>query len=470
MVRGGRHGCAQEESVSETSSRSRKAAWVSRFVRAIVAIVIVAIGLGVYSGLVATREEARRISEPPPPRVVQTIRASSRTIPRRWVAYGTTRALRSTEIAAEVSSIVLDRPASIQPGATVASGDMIVTLDAHDFDQAARSARERIASLEAQVESLNVEQASLIDRVELAEESVALAREELERAKEAQSASGIGGIEVNRLRRSVIALERDAAQQRERLNQIPPRRADLRAQIERERTNLRLAQRNIERCTIEAPYEGTLQRIDVQEGERVSPGMTVARLVDRRKIEIPLSVAASGHGSIRVGDRVFLRASGASSEGSSDESWTGRVSRIAPEADSGSRTITVFAVVEQDASGDEGAPLLLPGRFVIGAVEGRAMAGVIPVPRKAVTEDRVLVMNGAGRIEERDVRVRFYTDDAFPEIDPQERQWAIVTGELKPGERVVTSNLDELEVGVIVTDAGADALETARAENGNQES
>ena len=453
-----------------SSSRSRNAVWVSRFVRAVVAVAIVSAGAGVYLGLVTTREEAKRLSEPPPPRVVQTIEASDRTLPRRWVAYGTTRAMRATEIASEIASVVTDRPDSMQAGVRVADGEVIVALDPHDFEQAAESARETIAALEAQIESLDVEQASLIDRVELAEEAAALAREELERAKAAQSAAGIGDIEVSRQRRNVITLERDAAQQRERLNQIPPRRANLRAQIERERTNLRLAQRNIERCSIEAPYDGTLQRIDVQEGERVAPGTSVARIIDLTTIEIPLRVASSGYGSIRVGDRVMLRASGDSSGDPRGDTWNGRVSRIAPEADSGSRTITVYAVVEQDATSEEGASLLLPGRFVIGAVEGRAMAGVIPVPRRAVTEDRVLVMNGAGRIEERDVRVRFYTDDAFPQIDPEEGQWAIVTGELQPGERVVTSNLDELEVGTIVTDAGDGALETARADNGKKES
>jgi len=329
--------------VTRVESHMKKNRWVSIGARTLLTIAIIGIAAGITRGLIATKEEAKRVSAPPPPRLVQTILASSRSIPRSWISYGTARALRSAEIASEVSGVVLERPHSIEPGVTVKRGELLVRLDAHDYQQMAVRAREAIAGLDAQIAGLEVERRSFVTRVELAEESVLLAREELRAAQTATAGSGVGEIEVNRQRRALIVLDRDAEVQKEFLAQIPHRRAAIAAQIELERANLRLAERDIERCSITARFAGTLQRIDVREGERVSTGAAIARLVDLREIEIPLHAPLSASSSIRVGDRVWLKPSGEDSA-----SWEGRVARIAPEAESSSRTITVFAVVEQE--------------------------------------------------------------------------------------------------------------------------
>jgi len=379
------------------------------------------------------------------------------------------RALRSAEIASEVSGVVLERPHSIEPGVTVKRGELLVRLDAHDYQQMAVRAREAIAGLDAQIAGLEVERRSFVTRVELAEESVLLAREELRAAQTATAGSGVGEIEVNRQRRALIVLDRDAEVQKEFLAQIPHRRAAIAAQIELERANLRLAERDIERCSITARFAGTLQRIDVREGERVSPGAAIARLVDLREIEIPLHAPLSASSSIRVGDRVWLKPSGEDSA-----SWEGRVARIAPEAESSSRTITVFAVVEQGISSNA-APLLLPGRFVIGRIEGRVTTNAVPVPRSAISEDRVMIVDSAGTIRERAIDIQFYVDTKYPEIDRLETQWAIVSAGLSQGEHIVVSNLDELREGMAVrisdTPLSPAPIETktAKAPNGKAE-
>jgi len=438
-------------------------ALLSVLVRGAVTIGLILLGVLIFVQLVRTSDEAKRVTEPLPPRLVQTVVASPRPVPRTWTTYGTARALTSTEISSEVSAIVRERPKHMQPGVFVEQGELIVLLDTHDFELAAAGRREAIVALEAQIDGLDIQEDSMRRRVELADESVILAHEELKAAELAQSRAGVGEIEINRQRRATITLERDAEVQRDLLRQIPPRRAALRAQIELERTQLRLAERNIERCSIASPYAGRLQRVDVQEGERVAPGAAVARLVDLSVIEIPLRVALASSSSIRIGDQVSLRASN-----DSGAHWNGRVTRIAPEADGASRSITVYAVVEQGPRAN-GGPLLLPGQFVVGKIAGRLLASALPIPRSAIDEDRVLVVTENGSIDVRRVGIAFYLDGEFPEIDAQERQWAVITSGLVAGDRVVTSNLDELRVGMIVRASGTKPVETARAPNGESE-
>lgn len=446
-----------------STSEPRKV-WLSVAVRGVITLAIIAFGFAIFGGLYSTREEAKRVTEPLPPRVVQTVTVATRSIPRAWPAYGTARALVSTELPAEVASVVAFRPKEMQAGVHVERGETIVRLDEHDFEQNAIRAREAIAALEAQLAGLDIEEASWRRRVELADESVLLAKEELNAAEEAQSRTGVGDIEVNRQRRSLIVLEREAETTRDALLGVPPRRMALLAQVALERANLRLAERNIERCTIAAPYDARVQRLDAQEGERVAPGEPVARLVSLAEIEVPLRVAIASSESIRVGDPVRLRASN-----DSGLTWAGRVSRVAPEADASSRSITVYAVVEQDPEATDGDALLLPGQFVAGEVLGRVVASALPIPRSAIDEDRVLIVTPGGAIDSRPVEVAFYLDGAFPEIAPDETQWAVVSGGLAPGERVVVTNLDELKVGMTVTATDTAPLSTARANNGKSE-
>jgi multidrug efflux pump subunit AcrA (membrane-fusion protein) len=72
------------------------------------------------------------------------------------------------------------------------------------------------------------------------------------------------------------------------------------------------------------------------------------------------------------------------------------------------------------------------------------------VPRSAVQRDRVMVVNGDGRAEPRIVNVSYYFEGAFPDLHPIEREWAVISAGLGPGERVIISNLDDLDPGTPV--------------------
>src|SRR5690606_9085501 len=126
-----------------------------------------------------------------------------------------------------------------------------------------------------------------------------------------------------------------------------------------------------------------------------------------------------------------------------------RIERMSPEADAASRTVTVYAVVEQDPFGDM-STLLLPGQFVRGALSSSEAEDAVLVPRVAVRDDRVMVVDAEGRASERRVRVEFFLRGERPGVAPDERDWAVVSEGLAEGERVVISNLDDLRPGAAV--------------------
>ncbi len=229
----------------------------------------------------------------------------------------------------------------------------------------------------------------------------------------------------------------------QQLDLIPSRRARLEAELTSQLANQRVAQENVERAKIRSQIDGELQSIQTRVGDWVALGSPVARVVDLSRLEIPLRVAASGSAWIEIGDlvQIWVKEPG----GAPDQ--VGKVTRVAPEADSASRTMIVYVEIEQDP---ESADRILPGQFVAGRVMTKDEHDRVILPRRSVQSDRVYVAreqeDGSRIIEIVPIRVAYSFEADRPDIDPEETQWvALANGyEPEPGSRVVISLLDQL--------------------------
>src|SRR5690606_18279055 len=193
-----------------------------------------------------------------------------------------------------------------------------------------------------------------------------------------------------------------------------PRRAKLTAKKRSAEEPLASARRALARTRVRAPIAGFIQRLNVDYGERVQPGEPVARIVDVSRMEVPVRVALSASAFVRVGDRAIVR-----SDGPPGGSWSGRVTRTGPAGGEARGSLTVFVEVVQESPRDQ-PPGLVPGAFVRATVyTGRGGEAVV-VPRSAVNDQRVMLVNDTGKAESRAVRVAYYSEGRYPEIHPVE--------------------------------------------------
>lgn len=447
---------------SKRPGGSKRTAIVATIVRSAVGIVALGLGLAVFAALAADRPEAEKAPIDEVVRSVRVATAGQHDIARTWEGFGTARALRASDVAAEVAGVVRERPERIEAGVRVEEGELLVALDPGEFQDRVESVRRRIAALEAQLQGLDVEAESVQEQVALAEEAVRLTEDELRRLRESLEQRSAAPVEVDRLERELTITRRDLQRLREAQALIPSRRANLNAQLAAERANLRLAERDLRRTRIVAPFAGRLQSIEADVGERVAPGEVVARLVDLSRVEVPLQLPASAAGSIAVGDEARLRRAGAPGDTDAKE-WSGRLVRLAPEADAQTRTVSVFVLVEQSAAA-LGPDVLLPGEFLMGEVTADRAQPRVVIPRRAIEEDRVMIVDAENRVRVRTVDVLETIEASFPRIDPEENQWAVLSvapdSGVAPGERVVISGVGSLSAGVLVEPV--DASERAR--------
>lgn len=423
--------------------------------RAVVSVAILVVGVSIYSLLERTRPQVPRTTSGPLDRLVEVMVAQPVATGRLWEGFGTAEARDVADIAAELPLLVMERPDATEPGQKVRAGQVLFRLDDHDSVHEREMARQNQARLEAQVLILDAEERNWTDQLDLSREEVAVARMELEAASEALARGAGNAIEVDRRRREYNAALRALRTIEEQVQKIPLRRAELDASTQLEAGRFAIAQRNVERCTIRSPIEGILQEVRVHEGERVVAGQVVARVVNLRRIRVPLRLPQSALGSVRPGDRVELSAEALG------WTWTGVIERLAPEADASTRTLTAFAEVVQDEG--EARPLM-PGQFVR-AVATSASAERFVVPRGAVTGDSVL-LEVAGQVVRRAIAVEYHIRRGFPELHPTEQEWAVLTpgSGLEPGDRVILANAEELRPGErIVSAQAANIGATARS-------
>ncbi len=469
--------------------------------RAMIGVVALALALGLFVFLTATKPEAARRPEVTRAMVVRAMEVEPRDIAREFTGYGTARAMDAAEVAVEITARVLDRPATIEPGERVAEGDILLRLDPGDFEARAAALRRLIDATQAELGGLEVDESNLRAQVQSAEAEVEIAERDLERAREAQSRGAGTESQIDARLQALQAAQRAAAALRNQLELIPSRRASLEATLLSRQADLLVAERDLERATLRAPIAGVLQRVDAEEGEWVRAGDPVARIVDLRVIEVPLRLPVTAGAFVRPGDPVELRP-----DTEADRSWIGEVSRVAPEAEEQSRSIQVFVEVRQDPAGD--TAVLRPGRFVMGRVRTKGAEPRMVVPRRAIDINRVLVgtpLDIEERVEARlaqfdsiieqtravdeeeaerlaalseaerrewvrrrepmrpavvrevEVNVSRSINARFPDLIADEDQWSVLSVEgttasraLRPGDRLILSNLDQLRPGMVV--------------------
>jgi len=195
-----------------------------------------------------------------PPRAAQRVRVDE--VRRGSLAglagvAGITEAFRTVTVSAEVAGRVIVR--HVEPGQDVSEGEVLVALDATQLEIVVDEAR---ASLKAR-------------EVDLAE-----TRRELGRGEDLAREGAISGGRHDNL---VFATQRAESAR------------DLAA------ASLRRAERTLQDAAVRAPFSGTVERIDVQVGDYLAPGMPIAALADFDRVRLRAGVTAAEATDLRPG-------------------------------------------------------------------------------------------------------------------------------------------------------------------------
>ena len=207
-----------------------------------------------------------------------------------------------------------------------------------------------------------------------------------------------------------------------------------------------VAQKQLNDTVLRAPISGLVSARNAQPGEKVSPDYKLLEIVNLQKMELEAAVPASEIARIAIGQSVSLHIEGM------PQSFDGKVVRINPAAQAGSRSIPVYVQVANPGN------QLRAGMFAEGKLVLNSKPGALALPYSAVRRDGsgayVFTVDG-GKIARKPVTV------GSEGLSGDEPRIEILSG-LDFGAQVIRADMGNLAPGTPVRVAGQ-ATSTAPA-------
>ena len=224
-----------------------------------------------------------------------------------------------------------------------------------------------------------------------------------------------------------------------------PQLADAEAKLEAANANLRVAQLNLERTEIRAPFNGLLTTKMVDFGQFISMGTKVGKLysTDVLEVRLPMSnkdlsqfdIAGLRSGTVQLNVTLTGRFADQESQ------WKGKIIRTEGLVDIKTRIMYVVAQLRGDQilSLDRKIPISI-GQFVAAEIEGRVYDPVFQLPRMVLRQgNQVLVVDKDNKLQTRRVKV----------IESN-RDYVVISEGLKEGDIVCKSQLGVGVDGLLV--------------------
>ena len=205
------------------------------------------------------------------------------------------------------------------------------------------------------------------------------------------------------------------------------------AAVDAARAQLDLARIALADTVIRAPLAGVVSKRHAQAGEKLAPDSPVFSIVDLRQLTLDAQVPASDIPRVKVGQEVAFRV-----DGFGERIFAGKVVRINPSTEAGSRAMIVYIGVDNPDG------LLRAGMFAKGAVTTEKSAARPLLPLTAVRAEKgsdVVYRIEGGKVVAQPVKLGLRNGDeglveALDGIAAGATVLALPLDGIKPGDRV----------------------------------
>ncbi len=410
-----------------------------------------AIGIAVLALVVSNRPAPARKPPQEEVRVVRVMQVRPLTLQPRITGYGTVRPARVWNAIAQVGGKVMYTHPDLKKGAIIPAGTEIITIAPDDYRLAIAQAEANIRATEAKLAELDVNERNTRSLLELERQALEVTRKDYERKKALKTRGTIPDTALEQALKALIAQRKLVQSLENTLRLIPVQRRELREQLAILRSQLATARLNLERTHIRMPFTGRISMVGVEVGQFAPVGRQLAAADGIAKAEVeaqyPLQrmrsimrLVAGQPGNVHLSAqkvRELIERLGLSVEvrletGGVPVVWKGRFARLSDTFDPKTRTLGVIGEVDDPYShvSPGKRPPLTKGMFVRMDILTRKVEGVLAIPRAALHQGRVFVVNAENRLEVRPVKVR-----------ARMRNLVIIGEGLKAGERIVLTDL-----------------------------
>ncbi|MGJ8634731.1 MAG: efflux RND transporter periplasmic adaptor subunit [Luteolibacter sp.] len=337
-------------------------------------------------------------------KIVQTISPVPENHSITISAYGTVIPARSLTIRPEVTGTIIAQNPSLVPGGRISEGESLLTIDPTEYTLALREAKTALAEAQSEVE------------IEAGRQTVA--RRELEQLRKDIPAADINEALVLR----------------------EPFAARTQAALERAAAAVDLADLNLKRTNIAAPFNALVLDEAAETGQLADSGTTLATLVGSDTFWIQANVPVGDLRSIRRPSENAPGATAIIALSGTETTWEGKVIRLLGNLEQAGRLARLLVEIPSPLDSNPAQPLLLDS-YVRAEIDAGTLENALKIPLAALREgNRVWIASPEKTLLIRDVEVLWKKENAV-----------FIPAVLEKGETLIVSSLSAPLPGMAIS-------------------
>ncbi len=375
-------------------------------IKAIITIAVLLAAVAAAAGIIMSRPMPEQLTVSETTSAIRAMTVVKESLRLKIRSEGTVTPKTQTNVIPEIKGRVTWLSPNLVVGGYFQAGDLLVTIDAADYEARTGLAQAQLLRAEAELEHKRFE----FKRLQQLIKDNLVSQSNLENAARAHKIAKANVIES--------------------------------------KINLAQAERDLGRTKITAPFEGMVRSESIDIGQFVQQGAPIASIYASDAVEVRLPIvnaqlAYLDPANLQRGEldpatapmiRLTARYAGTSFI------WRGQLARTEGEIDAQSRMITAVARVRQDNQSPDVPPLQV-GAFVAAEIEGQYLDDIVRLPRAALRPNsQVLIIDGDNRLRFRAVNVLRLEND-----------FVIIDSGLESGEVVNLSPIQTVVDGMRVS-------------------
>ncbi|WFM71232.1 efflux transporter periplasmic adaptor subunit [Halomonas sp. CKK8] len=444
---------------------------IRRLGRGLAVLIGVVVGVALLVVFVANRQAPERQEAAASATPVRFVEVRPLDLRLEARGHGVARPAETWQATANVAGRVVERHPELESGTLLPEGTLLVALDPSRYELAIAEAQAELASLAGELTQLEAEEENTRRLLELEQQALALAEQELVRIERLAASGSVSGSRRDEQRRSTLGQRQAVASLENSLALLPARRAVLEAQRERAAVRLAQARKDLADTRFEAPYDLRLAAVEVELHQFVGTGQRLfqAESLAAAEVEAHISIAMMrrllgailpddpfGQG-LDLDERLDFSAVQAELflAGAEGVGWSGELVRVASGLDPTTRTVRAVVRVDhpyRDARPPDRPPLQRD-MYVRTRLSAPSPEPRLVIPASAVHQGEVWLVDAEDRLERCAVSVAF-----------EQGNLAVIATGLAPGDRVVVDDLPAAIAGMALAPRRDEALEASIAE------
>ncbi len=340
-------------------------------IKAIITIAVLLAAVAAAAGIIMSRPMPEQLTVSETTSAIRAMTVVKESLRLKIRSEGTVTPKTQTNVIPEIKGRVTWISPNLVVGGYFQAGDLLVTIDAADYEARTGLAQAQLLRAEAELEHKRFE----LQRLQTLIKDNLVSQSNLENAARAHKIAKANVIES--------------------------------------KINLAQAERDLSRTKITAPFEGMVRSESIDIGQFVQQGAPIASIYASDAVEVRLPIvnaqlAYLDPANLQRGEldpatapmiRLTARYAGTSFV------WRGQLARTEGEIDAQSRMITAVARVRQDNQSPDVPPLQV-GAFVAAEIEGQYLNDIVRLPRAALRPNsQDLIIDGDNRLRFRAVNV-----------------------------------------------------------------